>query len=150
MNTDLGAVIGVVLVLLIAGVIVFWATAQFRKSNALAAAALSADASSHVELICGVRIGQLNCTWPGGRLLLDGEGITFKCLGVAERASWRDIREAELVKPLNLVGWGVRFRLSDRQRSAIVWLTSRPLALRLLEACRTHGLTPNVGWRFVL
>ena len=149
MNTDLGAVLGVAAVLLAAIAVVFWATTQFRKSHALAAATFNTDARG-VELICGVRIGQLNCTWPGGRVLLDRDGVTFRCLGVAERASWKDILEAELVKPLNLIGWGVRFRLSDRHQSAIVWLMSRPLALRLLDACRVHGVAPNEGWRFVL
>jgi hypothetical protein len=65
------------------------------------------------------------------------------------QAQWSDVKIVELVKPLNLIGWGVRFRLQT-QRDATVWLMSRTLSERVMEACEIHHRPIERKARWVL
>lgn len=71
-------------------------------------------------------------------------------MGITREASWTDVKAAELIKPFNLIGWGVRFRIPTmKPGSAIVWLGSRQLAERLIETCKLNQvpttLKPSVA-----
>jgi hypothetical protein len=88
-----------------------FATGTYRKSIAMSAQALTVAPGQPFELICGIRIAGWNATWPGGRVRVADDGVEFSCLGFATQAAWSDVKTVELVKPLNLIGWGVRFRL---------------------------------------
>jgi hypothetical protein len=127
--------------------IVAFVTKTYRESMALSA--VRSEPGAPLELVCGIRLGFLNATWPGGRCRLSDEGVTFTCLGIMKQASWTDVKAAELIKPFNLIGWGVRFRIPTmKPGSAIVWLGSRALAGRLIETCKLHqvptALKPSI------
>jgi hypothetical protein len=131
--------------------IIAFVTKTYRDSMALAAAVITSEPGAPLELICGIRLGLLNATWPGGRCRLNDEGIAFSCVGVIRRTSWADVRAAELIKPFNLIGWGIRFRIpSMKAGSAIVWLGSRQLAERLIEICKRHDVPVTLNPRIVL
>jgi hypothetical protein len=119
--------------------VVAFATTTYRKSKALADAAIASTPGAPIELVCGIRLGWLNATWPGCGCRLGDEGVGFSCLGLAAGASWADVEAVELIKPMNQIGWGVRFRIpSMKPTSAIVWLGSRQLADKVIEICAFH------------
>lgn len=131
--------------------IVAFVTNTYRKSKAYADAAIASEPGAPLELVCGIRLGFLNATWPAGRCRLTEEGVAFSCLGFTAHASWLDIKTVELVKPMNLVGWGVRFRIpAMHPDSAIVWLGSQRLAERLIGGCRFHQVPIELKPRVVL
>ena len=135
--SDQAAVIGTFAVVAGLLAIVVLATNTYRVSIVLAAEAMTAAPGQPLELICGVRLGWMNASWPASRVRIADEGIRFSCLGVSVRAAWRDVTMVELVKPVNQIGSGVRFRIPTRRpNSAIVWLGNRALAERVMEACK--------------
>jgi hypothetical protein len=147
--SDETAVIGSFILIVGLLVVAGFATSTYRKSIAMSAQALTVAAGQPFELICGIRVAGRNATWPGGRLRVADEGVGFSCLGFATRAAWSDVKIVELVKPMNLIGWGVRFRLQT-QRDAIVWLMSRTLSERVVEACEVHHIPIDRKARWVL
>ncbi len=149
--SDQTAVIGSLVVVAGLLVVMVLATKTYRKSMTLAAMAITAAPSQPLELICGIRIGLMNASWPAGRVRIADEGIGLSCLGVSVRAAWSDVRIVELVKPLNQIGWGVRFRIPTRRpHSAIVWLGTRALAERVIEACTFHKVPSELKPHAVL
>ncbi|HVC75993.1 MAG TPA: hypothetical protein VND96_05680 [Candidatus Micrarchaeaceae archaeon] len=140
--TDEVAIIGSFVVIAALLSVVVLATGTYRKSMAFAAAAITAKPGEPFELICGIRLGRWGAaTWPAGRFKLTDEGVSFNCFGLGARAAWVDVKLVGLVKPLNQLGWGVRFSIRNRQPdSVIVWLNSRMLAERVIEACDVHGV----------
>jgi hypothetical protein len=127
------------------------AATTYRKSKALAAAAIASEPGAPLELVCGIRFGALNASWPAGRCRLGSEGVGFSCLGFERQASWADITEVELIKPMNQIGWGVRFRIpAMKPDSTIVWLGDRRLAERLIQSCVLHNVPAAVKARAVL
>jgi hypothetical protein len=109
--SDETAVIGSFVLIVALLVVAGFATGTYRKSIAMSAQALTVAPGQPFELICGIRIAGWNATWPGGRVRVADDGVEFSCLGFATQAAWSDVKTVELVKPLNLIGWGVRFRL---------------------------------------
>jgi hypothetical protein len=102
-------------------------------------------------LVCGIRLGWFNATWPAGRCRLGDESIGFSCLGFAAEANWADVEAVELIKPMNQIGWGVRFRIpSMKPTSAIVWLGSQQLADKVIEICAFHEVLTEKNARAVL
>src|ERR1700674_1808793 len=147
--SDQVAVIGFFVLIGACVAIVAFVTRTYRDSMALSAAAITSEPGAPLELVCGIRLGFLNATWPGGRCRLSDESVTFTCLGITKQASWADVKAAELIKPFNLIGWGVRFRIPTmKPGSAIVWLGSRELAGGLIETCKLHqvptALKPSI------
>lgn len=119
--------------------IVVLATNTYRTSKALADAAINSTTGAPLELVCGIRLGWFNATWPAGRCRLGDEGVGFSCLGFAAGASWAEVEAVELIKPMNQIGWGVRFRIpSMKPPSAIVWLGSKQLADKVIEISAFH------------
>ncbi len=149
--SDQVAVIGTFVLIGACVAIVGFVTKTYRESMALAAAVITSEPGAPLELICGMRLGLLNATWPGGRCRLNDEGVAFSCVGITKQASWTDVKAAELIKPFNLIGWGVRFRIPTmKPGSAIVWVGSRQLAERLIEACKRHQVPTTSKVRVVL
>src|SRR5258708_36928026 len=109
--SDQVAVIGSFVLIGACIAIALFATRTYRESKALADAFLTSELGAPLELVCGMRLGLLNATWPGGSCRLSEEGVAFSCVGIARQASWTDVKAAELIKPLNLIGWGVRFAI---------------------------------------
>jgi hypothetical protein len=131
--------------------IVAFATNTYRRSKALADAAITSERGAPLELVCGIRLGWFNATWPAGRCRLGDEGIGFSCLGFAARADWADVAAVDLIKPVNQIGWGVRFRIpSMKPTSAIVWLGSQKLADKVIEMCAFHDVPTEKNARAVL
>jgi hypothetical protein len=127
------------------------ATTTYRKSKALADAAIASTPGAPIELLCGIRLGWFNGTWPAGRCRLGDEGVGFSCLGFAAEASWADVEAVELIKPMNQIGWGVRFRIpSMNPTSAIAWLVSRQVADKVIEICAFHEVPTEKDARAVL
>jgi hypothetical protein len=119
--------------------IVVLATTTYRTSKALADAAINSTPGAPLELVCGIRLGWFNATWPAGRCRLGDEAVGFSCLGFVAEANWADVKAVELIKPMNQIGWGVRFRIpSMKPPSAIVWLGSQELADKVIETCAFH------------
>ncbi len=113
--------------------------------------ALTSEPGAPLELVCGIRLGLLNATWPAGRCRFGDEGVGFSCLGFSTEATWADVKAVELIKPMNQIGWGVRFRIpAAKPDSAIVWLGSRQLAERVIESCAFHRVPTDVKARAVL
>jgi hypothetical protein len=128
-----------------------FATSTYRNSRALAHAAVSSEPGMPLELICGIRLGLFNATWPAGRCRLGEEGVGFTCLGFTARANWADVEAVELIKPMNQIGWGVRFRVpSMKPTSAIVWLGSQQLADKVIDTCAFHEVPTDKKARAVL
>jgi hypothetical protein len=121
----------------------------YRKSIAMSAQALTVAPGQPFELICGIRLAGWHASWPGGRVRVADEGVSFSCLGVVTQAQWSDVKIVGLVKPLSLIGWGVRFRLQT-QLDATVWLMSRTLSERVMEACEIHQIPIEREARWVL
>ncbi len=116
-----------------------FATTTYRESKTLAEAAMASHPGAPLELVCGIRLGAFNATWPAGRVRLGTEGVGFSGLGFEKQANWSAIKEVGLVKPMNQVGWGVRFRIPTmKPDSTIVWLGDRRLAERLIQSCVLH------------
>ena len=109
--SDEAALIGSVVLIGACVAVVVFATSTYRKSSALAAAAILANPGDPLDLICGIRLGVLNATWPAGRCRVTDDGVVFSGVGFARQAVWLDVRAVELVKPLNQIGWGVRFHI---------------------------------------
>lgn len=131
--------------------IVAFATSTYRKSKALADAAITSEPGAPFELVCGIRLGWFNATWPGGGCRLGDEGVGFSCLGFASGANWADVEAVALIKPVSQIGWGVRFRIpSMRPTSAIVWLGSQQLADKVIEICAFHEVPTEKKARAVL
>ena len=131
--------------------VVVFATSTYRKSSALAAAAILANPGDPLELICGIRFGLFNATWPAGRCRLTDDGVAFSGFGLAKQAGWHDVKAVELVRPLNQIGWGVRFLIPTMQpETTTVWLGSRLLAERLLESCEVRHVPVQTKARVVL
>jgi hypothetical protein len=117
--------------------IVALATKIFRESQALADAVITSEPGAPFELVCGIRLGVWNATWPFGRFRLTEDGVAFTSLGLPVRVAWAEVKVVELLKPFNLIGWGVRFRIHTRS-DVIVWVMSRAIAERIIEACEVH------------
>jgi hypothetical protein len=149
--SDQLAIIGAFVLVGACVAVVVLATTTYRKSKALADAAMSSEPGAPIELVCGIRLGPFNATWPAGRCRLGAEGVRFSCLGFAAKASWADVKAVELIKPVNQIGWGVRFRIPDmKPNSAIVWLGSRQLAERVIESCGFNKVPTETKARVVL
>ena len=128
-----------------------FATNTYRKSKALADVAITSEPGAPFELVCGIRLGWFNATWPAGRCRLGDESIGFSCLGFAAEANWADVEAVELIKPMNQIGWGVRFRIpSMKPTSAIVWLGSQQLADKVIEICAFHEVPTEKNARAVV
>lgn len=128
-----------------------FATTTYRTSRALADAAIRSAPGAPIELVCGIRLGWLNATWPAGHCRLGDAGLGFSCLGFAAGANWADVEAVELIKPVNQIGWGVRFRIpSMKPTSAIVWLGSQQLADKVIEICAFHEVHTDRNARAVL
>jgi hypothetical protein len=148
--SDQVAVIGSFILIGACVAVVALATTTFRQSKALGDAAISSEPGSPLELVCGIRLGLFNATWPGGRCRLDDVGVGFSCLGFATEATWADVKTVELVKPIIQIGWGVRFHIpSIKPDSATVWLGSRQLADRVIESCAFHNVATDMKARVV-
>jgi hypothetical protein len=149
--SDKAAVIGAFVLIGACAAIVALVTKTYRESMALAAAVITSEPGAPLELVCGIRLGLLNATWPGGRCRFSDDGVAFSCLGIKRQASWTDVRAVEMVKPFNLIGWGVRFRIpAMKPGSVIVWLGSRQLAERLIETCKLHQVPATQKPRIAL
>src|SRR5437762_3075894 len=76
---------------------------------------------------------------------------TVSPLGLASQATWADVTAVELIKPMNQIGWGVRFRIPTmKPASVIVWLGNRRLAERLIQSCALRRVPTEVKARAVL
>ena len=149
--SDPVVVIGVFVLVGACIAIVALATNTYRKSKALADAAITSEPGAPLELVCGIRLGLFNATWPAGGCRLDDVGVRFSCLGFATEATWADIKAVELIRPMSQIGWGVRFRIpAMKPDSAIVWLGSRQLAERVIESCAFHKVPTEMKARAVL
>ncbi len=149
--SDQVAVIGSFVLVGACVAVVAFATTTYRKAKALADAAITSEPGAPVELVCGIRLGWFNATWPAGRCRLGAEGVGFSCLGFAAGANWADVEAIELIKPVNQIGWGVRFRIpSMKPTSAIVWLGSKQLADKVIEICAFHQVPTEKNARAVL
>jgi hypothetical protein len=129
-----------------------FATSTYRKSKALADAATTSEPGAPLELVCGMRIGLMMASWPGGRLRLGPDGVAFDCSGLRLQAAWSKVQLVELVKPLiPPIGWGLRFNLSGTNTpTVVVGGFSRALAERLVEMCGARGAPTDRGLHFVL
>ena len=141
----------VVLIGACVGVVVF-ATNTYRKSNALADAAITSEAGATLELLCGMRIGLMMASWPGGRFRLGPDGVAFDCSGRRLQAAWSKVQLVELVRPLiPPIGWGLRFNLSGTNSpTVVVGGFRRALAERLVEMCGARGAPTDHDSHFVL
>ncbi len=143
--TGEAAVIGSLVVVLLAGGLVIYVTTIYRQSRALAKAALTGSRSDPIELVCGIRYRGANATWPEGQIRIQGSGVQFSGLGTTEVATWEEVSGVRLIRPLTLIGWGLTFSLTNPARTITVWLSSRGLASRVLEACSDHGVPVTSG-----
>lgn len=149
--SDQVVIIGALLLVGACIAVVAFATTTYRPSKALADAAIRSEPGAPIELICGMRVGLFNSTWPAGHCRLGGEGVGFSCFGFAAKANWADVEAVELIKPMNQIGWGVRFRIpSMKPTSAIVWLGSRQLADKVIEICAFHDVPTEKKARAVV
>ena len=103
-----------------------------------------------VELTCGIRRGWLNSTGPFGRMRVDESGLSFAGVGIRLSVPWANVSLVELVKPMNLIGWGVRFTFTPRAPCVIAWIMSGRLVTEVITACGAHGAPVAPKWRFVL
>jgi hypothetical protein len=149
--SDQAAVIGSFVLVGACVAVVAFATTTYRKSKALADAAITSEPGAPLELVCGIRLGVFNATWPAGRCRLGAEGVAFSCLGFSAHANWADVKAVEVIRPVNRIGWGVRFRIpAMKPDSVIVWLGSRQLAERLIQSCAFREVPTEMKARVVL
>jgi hypothetical protein len=129
-----------------------YATITYRHSKAIAGAVGAWDGSEPIDMYCGMRIGFMMASWPGGRFRLGPEGVAFDCSGRALLVAWSNVQLVELVKPaVPPIGWGLRFKLSEANTPTVVVLgIRRALAERLVEICGARGARTDQRPHFVL
>lgn len=111
---------------------------QFEK---VADTAVAPAPNESVDLVCGMRMGVINSSWPGAWCRLSDEGVAFDCSGFEVQARWTEVKSVDMVRRFHLIGSGVRFRIpSLRPETVLVWLGNRKLVERLVERCRAHEI----------
>jgi hypothetical protein len=132
--------------------VVAFASNSYSKSKVLAGAVLTSEPWAPVELVCGMRIGLMMASWPGGRFRLGPDSVAFDCSGRRLQVAWSKVQLVELVRPLvPPIGWGLRFNLSGTNtRTVVVGGFRRALAERLIEMCGARGAPTDRGAHFVL
>jgi hypothetical protein len=143
------AVIGSIAVVGLGVAIAIYATIIYRQSKSLSDT-VGADPTVPVDLLCGMRIGWMAASWPGGQFHLDTVGVAFDCSGRVVRAHWSEVVAVDLVKPLLApLGWGVRFKMSASPTVVLLGMP-RSIASRIVERCRASGTVAGSQPHYVL
>jgi hypothetical protein len=132
--------------------VLVYATITYRQSKAMTDAVVGWDGGEPLDMFCGMRIGLMMASWPGGRFQLGSEGVAFDCSGRKLQVAWSKVQLVQLVKPLvPPIGWGLRFKLSDTKTTTVFVLgIRRALAERLVEICGARGAATDRSPHFVL
>jgi hypothetical protein len=113
----------------------------YRESNKPADEAIASAPNESFDVVCGMRMGFVNSSWPGAWCRLDDEGVAFDCSGFEVQARWAEVKSVDVVKRFHLIGSGVRFRIPAlRPETVLVWLGNRKLVELLIELCRVHEI----------
>lgn len=111
---------------------------QMKKAAAMAT---SYPPNESVDLVCGVRMGAINTSWPGAWCRVSDEGVAFDCAAVEVQTTWTDVVSVEVVKRFHLIGSGVRFRIQSlTPDTVLVWLGNRNLVDRVIDVCMAHEI----------
>jgi hypothetical protein len=110
-----------------------------RQTTKVVDATIASKPNRSFELVCGMRIGLMNSTWPGAWCRLSDEGVAFDCSGFKVQVRWADVKSVAVVRRFHLIGSGVRFRIPAlRSEVVLVWLGSRKLVDLLIEGCGVY------------
>jgi hypothetical protein len=112
-----------------------------QRSMKLIGATVASGLNRSFDLVCGMRMGLRDSSWPGSWCRLSDEGVAFDCAGFKMQARWADVKSVDVVRRFHPIGSGVRFRIPALKPDfVLVWLGSRKLVELLIEGCRVHQI----------